>query len=141
LAPLGVKWWEEEEEEGRGGGGGGRLCVAWRCRLVEARAVSRRLVLRLDALGVRLLAGRLVPVVAFGGEGGGGRGVDRQQVEGARHGWRAERRRVSGQQTANRFNEQEVTICEPERSEAETCQSPVAPPLKRPLLYGLCDSK
>jgi len=28
-----------------------------------------------------------------------------------------------------------------ERRRSETCQSPVAPPLKRPPLHGLCDSK
>jgi len=37
-------------------------------------------------------------------------------------------------------SEQEVTIFRLRRSEVETCQSPVAPPLKRPLLHGLCDS-
>lgn len=90
----------ESVEGGEGGGGGaGGSCGVWLCRLVEVAAwvvscrrvrVCRgrgRLTLRFDALGVRLFGGQLVPVLSFGGEGGGGGGVGRQQVEGARHNW------------------------------------------------------
>lgn len=92
---------QRETVEGgeRGGGGWGGSCGVWLYRLVEAAALvvgCRRvrgrdrggcLVLRFDALAVRLFGGQLVPVLSLGGEGGGGGGVGRQQVEGARHYW------------------------------------------------------
>lgn len=43
------------------------------------------LLLRLDALGVGLIAAQLVPVLSLGGQGGRDGGVGRQQVQGARH--------------------------------------------------------
>lgn len=92
----------ETVEGGEGGGdgwGGGGSCGVWLYRLVEVAALvvgcrrvrgrgqGGRLVLRFDALGVRLFGGQLVPVLSLGGEGGGGGRVGRQQVEGARHYW------------------------------------------------------
>lgn len=88
-----------EGGEGGGDGWGGGSCGVWLYRLVEVAALvvgcrrvrgrgrGGRLVLRFDALGVRLFGGQLVPVLSLGGEGGGGGGVGRQQVEGARHYW------------------------------------------------------
>lgn len=67
------------------------------CRRVGLCGGGRRVVLSLHALGVGLID-QLVPVRPLGGEGGGGRGVGRQQVEGACHSWSrrgGKKRRVS----------------------------------------------
>lgn len=70
-----------------------RLVVAGvvSCWRVWVRRGRGRLVLWFDALGVRLFAGLLLPVLTLGGEGGRGGGVGRQQVEGAGHSWRGNR--------------------------------------------------
>lgn len=60
-----------------------------RVRRCHRRRRGRGSVFCFDAFGVGLLAAataaQLVTVVTFGGEGGGGRGVGRQQVERTRH--------------------------------------------------------